>query len=181
MSFELAPFFFLSFFFFFFKIFCLFIFRKRGRERQREGEKLQCEVASLMPRTGDLAHNLSMCHDWELNWWSFGSQAALSPLNHTSQGWFGTFCSKAWGPSPCALLLSFGIMIQPVAQGTISAPWPENGALFKKFLKIIIYCLCYYSCAFSPFCPPSTPPCPDSLRQSPQLPMSMGHAYIFFG
>ena len=29
--------------------FCLFIFRERGREGEREGEKLQCVVASCMP------------------------------------------------------------------------------------------------------------------------------------
>ena len=28
-----------------------------------------------MPPTGDLAHNLGMCPDWELNWRLFGSQA----------------------------------------------------------------------------------------------------------
>lgn len=39
------------------------------------------------------------------------------------------FCSKAWGPSHCTILLSLGIKIQPVAQGTINAPEAENSAL----------------------------------------------------
>ena len=45
----------------------LFIFRKRGREGKREGEKHQCVV-------GDLDHNSGMCHDWESNPQPFGSQ-----------------------------------------------------------------------------------------------------------
>ena len=39
----------------FFKDFIYFIFRHRGRERGREGEKHQCVVASHEPPTGDLA------------------------------------------------------------------------------------------------------------------------------
>ena len=56
------------------KRFCLFIFREKGREGERQGEKYQCEininmrekhrlVASHMPPTGDLAHNPVMCPD----------------------------------------------------------------------------------------------------------------------
>ena len=52
-------------FFFFLKI--LFIFRQRGREGEREGEKHYCVVASCAPPTGDLARNPGMCPDWELN------------------------------------------------------------------------------------------------------------------
>ena len=70
---------------FFLKRFYSFIFRERGREGEREGEKQQCVGASHMTLTGDLAHNPGMCPDWELNQWPFGSQAS-SPLNHTSQG-----------------------------------------------------------------------------------------------
>ena len=39
---------------------------------EKEGEKHQCVVASLLPLPGDLAH---MCPDWESNWGPFGSQA----------------------------------------------------------------------------------------------------------
>ena len=55
----------------------LFIFRKRGREAERDGEKHQigCLVACHMPPVGDLAHNAGMSPDWELNRWPFGSQA----------------------------------------------------------------------------------------------------------
>ena len=55
------------------KGFYLFIFR--GREREKEGEKHQCVVASHTPPTGDLDLNPGMCPDWELNWQPFGSQA----------------------------------------------------------------------------------------------------------
>ena len=44
------------FIFIFFKIH-LFIFRQMEMEGEREGEKLQCVVASHALPTGDLAHN----------------------------------------------------------------------------------------------------------------------------
>ena len=57
----LRPFY--SFILFFFLLFkkMLFIFRERGREREREGEKHQCVVASQVPSTRDLAHHPGMC------------------------------------------------------------------------------------------------------------------------
>ena len=57
------------------KRFYLFIFKERGREEEREGEKHQCVVASQAPPTGDLAHNPGMCPDWESNQQPFDSQA----------------------------------------------------------------------------------------------------------
>ena len=45
----------------------LFIFRERGREGEREGEKHQCVVASCAPTTADLARNPGLCPDWESN------------------------------------------------------------------------------------------------------------------
>ena len=36
-------------------------FLERGREREKEGEKHQCVVASRMPPTGDLVCNPGMC------------------------------------------------------------------------------------------------------------------------
>ena len=45
-------------------------------EREREGEKHQCVVASCIPPTEGLAHNPGMCPDWELNRRPFGSQAS---------------------------------------------------------------------------------------------------------
>ena len=51
----------------FFKRFYLFIFREKGREGEREGEKHQCVVGSPVSPTGDLACNPGMCPDWELN------------------------------------------------------------------------------------------------------------------
>ena len=65
-------------------LFYLFIFRERGREGEREGEKRQCVVASHVAPTGDLARNLGMCPDWELNRQQFGSQPTLNPLSYTS-------------------------------------------------------------------------------------------------
>ena len=54
-------------FYIFFK-FYLFVFRERGREGEREGEKHQYVVASHMPPTGNPAGNPGMCPDWESNW-----------------------------------------------------------------------------------------------------------------
>ena len=59
----------------------LFIFRERGREGEREGEKYQCVVASRAPPMVDLACNPGMCPDWESNWQPFGSQPALNLLS----------------------------------------------------------------------------------------------------
>ena len=52
----------------FFKRLYLFIFREKGMEEERDGEKPQCVVASHAPPTGDLAHNPGMCPDWDSNW-----------------------------------------------------------------------------------------------------------------
>ena len=52
------------------------MFRETGREREREGEKLQCVVVSHTPPTGDLACNPGMCPDWESNQQPFGLQAS---------------------------------------------------------------------------------------------------------
>ena len=43
--------------------FYLFMFIQTGREREREGEKHQCVVASCVSPTGDLACNAGMCPD----------------------------------------------------------------------------------------------------------------------
>ena len=55
----------------------LFIFRQKGREGEREGEKHQSVFASHVPPTGDLACNPGMCPDWELNQRPFGSQTGI--------------------------------------------------------------------------------------------------------
>ena len=52
------------------------IFREKGREGEREGEKYQSVFASHTPPTGDLARNPGMCPDWESNQQPFGSQAS---------------------------------------------------------------------------------------------------------
>ena len=52
------------------------MFRQRGREEERKGEKHQCMVTSPMPPTGDLACNPGMCPDWESNWQPFTLQSS---------------------------------------------------------------------------------------------------------
>ena len=69
----------------------LFIFRERGREGERQGEKHQGVVASCAPPagiwpatqacalTGNQTDDLLVC------------SLVLNPLNHTSQGYVSTF------------------------------------------------------------------------------------------
>ena len=64
----------------------LFIFRERGREGERAGEKYQYVVASHALPTGDLALNPDMCPNLESKWRPLASRLALNPLSHTSQG-----------------------------------------------------------------------------------------------
>ena len=61
----------------------LFIFRERGKEGEKEGEKNQCVVASCKTPTGDLACNPGLWPDWESNQQPFGSQVGTqSPEPH---------------------------------------------------------------------------------------------------
>ena len=59
----------------FLRFYLFIIFRERGREGERKGDK-QCVVASHMHPAGDLACNPGMCPGWELNLRPFGSQAS---------------------------------------------------------------------------------------------------------
>ena len=68
------------------------MFRHRGREGEREGEKHLCVVASHESPTGDLAHKPGMCPDWELNQQPFGSQASAQSTESHQPGLFQEFC-----------------------------------------------------------------------------------------
>ena len=73
---------------FFKKRFYSFIFRERGREGEKEGEKHQYVVASCAPPTGDLACNPGMCPRLGIKLLTLMTcRPALNPLSHTSQGW----------------------------------------------------------------------------------------------
>ena len=63
----------------------LLIFRERGREGERKGEKHQCVVASHMPPTENLAHNPDMCTDWELNQQLFDYSQACAQATELHQ------------------------------------------------------------------------------------------------
>ena len=66
---------------------CIFkkqvIFREKGREGGREGEKLQCVVASHVSLTGNLARNPGMCPDWQ----PLGSQDRAQSTELHQPGW----------------------------------------------------------------------------------------------
>ena len=80
----------------FLKRFYVFIFRERGREGEREGEKQQCVVASHTPATGDLAFNPGMCPDWESNQQPFGLQACAQSTEPHHLGLIGSFWLTFW-------------------------------------------------------------------------------------
>ena len=81
---------------FFFKRFYLFIFRERGKEGEKEGEKHQYVVVSHTPPTGDLAHNPGMCSDCESNQRPFalhsGAQSTEPHQPGLSFSFFLSFC-----------------------------------------------------------------------------------------
>ena len=62
------------------------MFRQRGREAEREGEKHQCVVASHAPSTRDLACNPGTCPDWESNRRPFGLQAGTQSTDPHQAG-----------------------------------------------------------------------------------------------
>ena len=70
-------------FIYFLKNILFIIFRERGRESEREGEKHQCVVAYHAPHTGDLASNPSMCG--ESDPWLFALQAGTPPTEPPGQ------------------------------------------------------------------------------------------------
>ena len=71
---------------YYFLRFYLFIFRQRGREGERKGEKHHCVVASHAPPTGDLACNPVMCTDWGSNQQPFGSKAGTQSTKLNQPG-----------------------------------------------------------------------------------------------
>ena len=77
----------LGYLLFFISLKILFIFRERGREGEREGEKHQCVAASHAPPAGDLALNPGCAPSG--NWTGdplLHSPVVLSPPSHASQG-----------------------------------------------------------------------------------------------
>ena len=75
--------------------FYLFIFRERGREGERGGEKHQCVVSSFVPPTGDLAHN----------------EACALTGNRTSDPLVLSWCSIHWATPARATCESFNVSL----------------------------------------------------------------------
>ena len=70
----------------FFKRFYLFIFRQRGRKREREGGKHQCVVSPHAPPTGDWPATQACVLTGNRTDDPLVCRPALNPLSHTSQG-----------------------------------------------------------------------------------------------
>ena len=64
----------------------IYLFLERRERKEKEKERNNNVWLPLVPHTGDLAHNTSMCPDWESNQQPFGSQPMLNPPHYTSQG-----------------------------------------------------------------------------------------------
>ena len=112
-----------------------FIFKERGREGEREGEKHQCVVTSHMPPTGDLAQNPGMCPDWESNHWPFGSRVdAQSTEPHQPGLYFGLLISMSiFPPIPHSLDYSSFIFFQNCFSSCSSSAFPyelENNLVY---------------------------------------------------
>ena len=69
----------------FLKRFYLLIFRERGREKEREGEKHQCVVASCAPLQGTWPATQARALMGNRTANPLVCQPALNPLSHTSQ------------------------------------------------------------------------------------------------
>ena len=72
--------------FFFFKDFYLFIFREKGREGERDGEKYQCVVASHAPPLGTWPTTQACALTGNRTGDPLVRRLTLNPLSHTIQG-----------------------------------------------------------------------------------------------
>ena len=117
----------MSFHSFFKKRFHLFIFREKGRQGEREGEKHQCVVASRMPTAGNLASSPGMYPDRNHTRDPLVHRLALNPLSHTNKDHFLIhFCTNmvAWLRKGDPGLQSFRIMVRVTLQE--KPPRPET-------------------------------------------------------
>ena len=94
---------------YFFKDLTHFIFRQRGKEGERKGEKHQCMVASRVPLTRDLACNPGMCPDWEISQHPFGLQAGAKSTEPHPSGLpvYLIYCCLHFFPYTLAVLSEF--------------------------------------------------------------------------
>ena len=74
-------------YFTFFKRFYLFIFRDRGREREKEGEKLDVWLPLARPQLGTQLVTQACALTGNRTGDPLICRPALNPLSHTSQGW----------------------------------------------------------------------------------------------
>ena len=107
------------------KIFYVFIFRQKGRGKEREGEKHQCVVASRAPPTGDLACNPGMCPNWELNWRPFGLQASTQSFGPHQPGLHVIFLSYIDYINKC-LYIQMALCVCGVCIDRFNQLWMEN-------------------------------------------------------
>ena len=83
----------------------IYLFLERGDRREKERERnIHVWLPPMHPPLGDPASNPGMCHDWELNQGSFGSQA-------------GAQCTKPHQPGQNTTILYYKVKIQKIKKG----------------------------------------------------------------
>ena len=98
------------FYFVFLKDF-IYLFLQRGRKGEREEEKHQYVAASCASPIGDLARNLSVYPDWELNRWRFGSQAGAQSTEPHQPGLFLLFILTLLISPPKSLMYQLSFIL----------------------------------------------------------------------
>ena len=145
--------------------FLKFIFRKRGREAEREGGKHHCVVASRTTFTGDLACNPGMCPDWESNLWPFSLQASTQSTESNQPGpictsfffkvyfidyditvvpfFFSPFPSSLHSPLPCSTSLPLSSSPWVIHRSSLASPFPTlfltSPCLFCAYLLCFLF------------------------------------------
>ena len=96
------------------------MFRQRGREREREGEKHQCVVVSQVPPIGNLACNPGVCPDRESNWQPCRSQASAQSTDPHQPGCFLflkiVFIDSIQNQTKVHMILNFGVKFKKYFQ-----------------------------------------------------------------
>ena len=80
-----------------FKRFYLFVFRERGREREREEGNINVWLPRACPAPGYMAYDPGMCPDWEWNQQPSGSQAGTQSTEPHQWGITFGICLTALG------------------------------------------------------------------------------------
>ena len=123
----------------------MYLFVERGKQGEREWEKHQCEVASCVLSTGDLACNLRMCPDWESNWWPLGLQVGTQSTEPHQPGlyYFKDYLTSPWSDKviirPYHSVLLFQSIVNNISNIMLNFSGPRvkiNYFSIKKYIGL---------------------------------------------